>query len=290
MKFLALLSDNINLKKHGERIVFETKTKKVSLLLNNIYGILVFGRIHLSGDALNFILNRDIPIFFLTRFGKLKGILYTETITSNYNNRLVQYKAHLNKRLEIAKLLVGEKLNSIETFFGIGLETEKRLLEEAENIDQIMGVEGVASRKMFEKVKELLEDANLTFEERNYHPPKDEVNALLSLTYTLVYLTALPVVVGLGYDPYISFLHSKRGTHAAFCSDVMEPIRPFITRELVYEIRRGTFKVKDFQKTQKGIYLKDEALNKFLNFYEGKLTEVLERLKDNLVKLAEKLE
>jgi hypothetical protein len=70
MKFLALLSDNINLKKQGERIIFETKTKKVSLLLNNIYGILVFGRIHISGDALNFILKKDIPVFFLTRFGR----------------------------------------------------------------------------------------------------------------------------------------------------------------------------------------------------------------------------
>jgi CRISPR-associated protein Cas1 len=290
MKFLALLSDSVNIKKQGERIVFETKTKKVSLLLNNIYGILVFGRTHISGNALNFILKKDIPVFFLTRFGRLKGILYTETITSNYNNRLAQYNAHLNKRVEIARFLVMEKINSIETFFGLNLEREKLLLEEARSVDQIMGIEGIASKKMFDKVKELLREAPLPFEERSYHPPKDEVNALLSLAYTMVYLSAVPVVVALGYDPYISFLHSKRGTHAAFCSDIMEPVRPFITRELIYEIKRGTFREEDFQKTQKGIYLKDEALDKFLNFYEGKLNEVLERLKETLLKFSEKVE
>jgi CRISPR-associated protein Cas1 len=290
MKFLALLSDNINLRKQGERVIFETRTKRVSLLLNNIYGILVFGRVHISGDALNFILSRDIPVFFLTRFGRLKCILYTETLTSNYNNRLSQYEAHIHKRVEIARFLVREKIESIETFFGINLDAEKLLLEEAESVDQIMGIEGIASKKMFDRVKELLREAPLPFEERSYYPPKDEVNALLSLAYTMVYLTAIPVVVALGYDPYVSFLHSKRGTHAAFCSDIMESIRPFITRELVYEIKRGTFKVEDFQKTQKGIYLKDEALDKFLNFYEGKLNEVLDRLKENLLKFSEKLE
>jgi hypothetical protein len=36
MKFLALLSDSVNIKKQGERIVFETKTKKVSLLLSEL--------------------------------------------------------------------------------------------------------------------------------------------------------------------------------------------------------------------------------------------------------------
>jgi CRISPR-associated protein Cas1 len=189
----------------------------------------------------------------------------------------------LENRLEVAKFFVLKKLEEIENSFRIDLADERKLLEEVNNIDTVRGVEGIASRKMFEEVKKLLEETDWNFEGRSYRPPADEVNALLSLSYTLVYATALPLVVGLGYDPYISFLHSKRGTHAAFCSDLMEPIRPFITFRLVKELKRGLFKKDDFKKdSRRGYYLTENGLWKFLNWFERTAAEVTEKLSNTL--------
>jgi CRISPR-associated protein Cas1 len=213
----------------------------------------------------------------------MKGFLMPELVASNYNNRLEQYALFLEDRVGVAKFFVLKKLEEIEGSFGVVLEEEKKLLTEAKDLDAVRGVEGVASRKMFEEVKKLLKGTNWNFEGRSYRPPTDEVNALLSLSYTLVYATALPVVVGLGYDPYISFLHSKRGTHAAFCSDLMEPVRPFITLRLVEELRRGLFKREDFQRdARRGYYLTEGGLWKFLSWFERNTEEVIGKLSDTL--------
>jgi len=282
-RFFAIFSNGVIISKNGSRLVFQRGDEKISIPTRYLRSVLVFGKVSLTGDATNLLLSEDIPIFFLTQFGRMKGFLMTELVASNYNNRLEQYSLFLKNRLEVAKFFVLKKLEEIENTFSINLADERKLLEEANNLDAVRGVEGIASRKMFEKVKKLLEETDWNFEGRSYRPPTDEVNALLSLSYTLVYATALPLVVGLGYDPYISFLHSKRGTHAAFCSDLMEPIRPFITLRLVEELTRGLFKRDDFKKdTRRGYYLTENGLWKFLNWFERIAAEVTEKLSNTL--------
>jgi CRISPR-associated protein Cas1 len=282
-RFFAIFSNGVIISKNGSRLVFQRGDEKISIPTRYLRSVLVFGKVSLTGDATNLLLSEDIPIFFLTQFGRMKGFLMTELVASNYNNRLEQYSLFLKNRLEVAKFFVLKKLEEIENTFSINLADERKLLEEANNLDAVRGVEGIASRKMFEKVKKLLEGTDWNFEGRSYRPPTDEVNALLSLSYTLVYATALPLVVGLGYDPYISFLHSKRGTHAAFCSDLMEPIRPFITLRLVEELTRGLFKRDDFKKDpRRGYYLTESGLWKFLNWFERITAEVTEKLSDTL--------
>jgi len=276
-KFFAVFSNGVKISKQGKRLTFERGGKKTSILVSHLSAVLVFGKVSLSGDAINLLLSENIPIFFLTRFGRLKGFLLNEFLPSNYNNRLRQFELYQTKRLEVAKFFVLKKLEEIEKVFLVELKEEKGLLSEAKDLDTVRGIEGTASRKMFEEIKKELEEMEFDFKGREYNPPPDEVNALLSLTYTMVYLTSLPVIMTLGYDPYIGFLHSKRGTHAAFCSDLMEPIRPFITYELIKEIKRKLFLKNDFE-TSKGVYLKEEALTKFLNWFEGQTEEVLGKL------------
>jgi len=286
-RFFAIFSNGVKVSKSGNRLVFENSAKRVSVLLKDLYGILVFGKASFSGDALNFLLREEVPLFFLSRFGKLKGFLLSEVVRSNYNTRLEQYNLFLTKRLEVAKFFVVKKLDAIEKTFLLDLSHEKLQAQTAQDLDTLRGIEGKASVKMFEEVKKELEESEFTFKGRDYRPPPDEVNALLSFAYTMVHLTALPIVVALGYDPYIAFLHSKRGTHAAFCSDIMEPVRPFVTQNLVAEIVRETFKKRDFQKNpQGGYYLKEEALAKFLTWYENQTEEILKSLSQTLAEFA----
>ena len=285
-KFFAIFSDAVSVKRSGKRLTLIKGDKKISVLLKNLKAILVFGNAHFSGESLNLILSEEVPIFLFTRFGKLKGIIYSETLASNYNNRLEQYELYKNKRLEVAKFFVLKKVGEIENVFQLSLEEYKQKLLEASDLNEVRGIEGIVSKLMFERVKETLTDSPFKFEERSYYPPKDEVNALLSLTYTLIYAMTYPLVVSLGYDPYISFLHSKRGTHMAFCSDVMEVSRPFATYELVEKIKAKVFKKSDFDNNSKGIYLNPEGLNKLLNFVENISDRVLELIRDCLAEFS----
>jgi len=59
------------------------------------------------------------------------------------------------------------------------------------------------------------------------------------------------------------------------------------TQNLVFELTKGTFKRRDFQKdTRRGFYLKEESLARFLNWFEGQTERVLEKLSETLAEFS----
>jgi len=61
---------------------------------------------------------------------------------------------------------------------------------------------------------------------RNRRPPKDPVNALLSLTYTIAMSEMRRAVHQRGLDPCVGFLHSPASGREAMTIDMLELLRP----------------------------------------------------------------
>ncbi len=80
-------------------------------------------------------------------------------------------------------------------------------LDPAASLDEIRGVEGSAAREWFAFMAGLIPD-KWGFTGRNRRPPKDPVNALLSLGYTLLLGEVHKAVLARGLDPGIGFLHA----------------------------------------------------------------------------------
>lgn len=276
-----------DIRKSGERIKFLNGSGSIEKPVRYIEAVIAMGKVSISSDALSLLLSRGVPVFFLSKFGKLKGVLTSNILSSANTNRLRQYENFKRNKLSIARNIVDAKLRRIEEVFHLNLSHLRSELECADSIDSLMGIEGKASRLMFKRFKESIEGSELRFGGRSFHPPTDEVNALLSLVYSFTYALAFPVVLYLGYDPYLSFLHSKRGTHASFCSDIIEPARPILTKELESPIKRGLFSKKDFSKESKGVFLRKESLPKFMNWFEGLKEKILEEIKRSVVSVGE---
>src|SRR5258708_37547593 len=66
------------------------------------------------------------------------------------------------------------------------------------------------------------------FEGRNRRPPRDPVNALLSLAYSMLAKDLTIACYAVGFDPYMGFYHQLRHGRAALAVDLMEPFRPLI--------------------------------------------------------------
>jgi CRISPR-associated protein Cas1 len=104
-------------------------------------------------------------------------------------------------------------------------------VKEAYTFEQLLGMEGNVSNMMFKAFEKRLK-GETGFKgsfKRSYNPPLDEINGLLSFLYTLYYSYLLPQLVVEGFDPYVGFLHRRRGRHAILVSDVMEEARPYLT-------------------------------------------------------------
>lgn len=88
----------------------------------------------------------------------------------------------------------------------------------------LRGLEGAAARAHFQGLAAVLPPA-LGFEGRNRRPPRDPVNACLSLAYTLLHVEAVQASHLAGLDPLLGFYHRPAFGRESLASDLIEPLR-----------------------------------------------------------------
>ena len=139
---------------------------------------------------------------------------------------------------------------------------QSSLLASSLDNDALMGREGAAAEAWFRFLAGLL-PAEWRFLGRNRRPPKDPVNALLSLSYALVYSEAGQAVRQRGLDPCVGYLHVPVPGRDSLTLDVMEPLRPgadaFVLSLLGHQLEPGHFSTND----QDGCRLNKEGRKKY---------------------------
>ncbi len=138
----------------------------------------------------------------------------------------------------------------------------------------LMGLEGHGAKAYFSILRAALKK-QLLFGPRSRRPPKDPVNALLSLGYSLLtanLMTALEIV---GLDPYCGFFHATAYGRPALALDLMEEFRPIIVDSVVLSlVNKRMLSVKDFEaggRNDQGIYLTRRGRRVFFEQYTRRL-------------------
>lgn len=150
--------------------------------------------------------------------------------------------------------------------------------------DAARGVEGAASAAYFEALQQLFPPA-LGFQGRNRRPPRDPVNACLSLIYTLLYGAAVEAAVGAGLDPAAGFLHEPAPGRAGLACDLVEPYRAAADRIVAGLFRQRVLRKEHFE-TGGGACLLGKAGRRA--FYEG-IEEPVEVLRQRMRAMARRL-
>jgi len=97
-------------------------------------------------------------------------------------------------------------------------------LKSATGREQLMGYEGAAAHIWFDALARIL-PKEWKFKGRNRRPPKDPINALMSLTYTMAMGDVHRTVHERGLDPCIGFLHALLPGRESLVLDILEPLR-----------------------------------------------------------------
>lgn len=93
--------------------------------------------------------------------------------------------------------------------------------------ETLRGIEGAAAAAYWRAFTSLFADS-LSFTGRNRRPPRDPVNAALSLGYTLLHYEAVRACYGAGLDPIIGYYHELDFGRESLASDLIEPLRPAV--------------------------------------------------------------
>lgn len=285
MGMLYLLSEGSAARKIGPRIAVEKDGEIVGRLpVRSIDGVVIGRNAQISTQVIFELLELNIPIVYIDDYGKILGNLCNEKQTAARLLRQIEIFNDTDKQLTLAKDVVGEKISNQQNILKQYAKSKnsdklgeklKRLKSQADKIissktiDELRGVEGMASKIYFSAFPELIDLTRWTWKGRSQHPAADPLNALLNYGYAFLEREVRIAVSLASMDARIGFFHSNDGRKDSLVYDLMEFFRqPVIDRFVLSLVNRKMISPDDFEKSKDDCRLKFDAIKVWCTRYE----------------------
>jgi CRISPR-associated protein Cas1 len=287
--YVGKRSEHLTVKKDGKEI---TKVP-----MHAVRQVVLFGNVQVSTQALQTLIENEIPVSLLTGYGKFIGG-FQPPPKKNVHLREAQFKMFADPTacLTLAKEVVRAKLSNQRALLMRSLRGDGdhgsdersardmadllKRLDKAESVGTVFGLEGQGAALYFGEFGRFLvkqpPGRGFDFNSRNRRPPKDPVNALLSFAYALLAKDCFAAACTVGFDPYKGFFHVNRHGKPSLALDLMEEFRPIIADSVVLTlINNEMLTPADFLVWKDACQLTENGRRIFFQAYEQrKATEV----------------
>lgn len=267
------------LSKHGDQLHVTMDGETLSKHpLRQVRAVYLFGAVQMSAQLIHACLEEEKDVSYFAPSGRFLGML-RGLPASGVDARLGQYRMFQepDKCLTLAREVVRAKIHNQRVMLmrnGDATEAaldELRLLREqtadVNDLSCLLGIEGRAAALYFGSFGSMIKEkkmADFTFAERNKRPPRDPVNAVLSLAYSMLAKELAGVCHAVGLDPFFGFYHRPRYGRPALALDLMEEFRPLTADSLAVSlINRGEVLPSDFIFSSQGCNLNEYGRRAF---------------------------
>lgn len=298
------------IKVEGNTLCFYDNNKKAGCVpLEPIKRVVFVGNMTVETSVLRKLSDMGISAIFLTgRRLRFAGMIHGPL----HNNGILRVKQYEKSKSEFARIFSQEiilrKTKSQVEFikeiislkpdkkfiFSLKLETLNKILNKLEketfDIESLKGLEGSASSTYFSFYTKLYKES-LNFKARTRRPPRDPVNAMLSLCYTLIHYELIREIEIIGLDPIIGFYHQFEYGRESLACDLVELFRTNVDRFIWNLFETKEFSKSDFTKDNEtgGYYLKKCRREKFYFVYETWVKDLRNIFRDEIRSLARRI-
>lgn len=217
--------------------------------------------------------------------GKLRNM---RTILMRYARQYPDAQMHeqvesIKRCIQAAEQTIGKNVHAVIEAHEIDTEPENaqedgtRADTRMHGLGSLLGCEGAGSAAYFSVFSTLIKcNWSHGFSKRVRRPPTDPVNALLSYGYVILTSQVASILAGVGFDPYIGYLHASRYGKPALALDLMEEFRPIIVDSVVLsllnnrQLSRG-----DFIQELNSYRMTEATKRLFLQKFEERMQEVI---------------
>jgi CRISP-associated protein Cas1 len=275
-------------KEYGRLLVTREDQVILRVPVRSVSQVVLVGNAGATTQALHSLLQAGVPLYLVSRTGKHLGSLAPPT-GGNVRLRKSQYLKDddASFRLGLARSIVLGKIRNQYTLVQrlarrrslakVQELTRLRALVQSacssSSLESLLGVEGEAARIYFSVYLNCFK-AQWIAAKRSRRPPKDPVNALLSLGYTFLGQAAIAALETVGLDPYLGYLHTEKYGRPALALDLIEEFRVPLVDSLVLDLlNHDTLAERDFivDPATGGVQLTRGGMSLFVRKFSGKL-------------------
>ena len=272
-------------KRLGERIVVSKNTMTLlDIPAFQIDNLALIGNVQITTQAMHMLMENGVDVSHFTYGGKYLGHTAAES-SRNIFLRFEQYAFYqdMERRMNMARLLVSGKIsNQIALIrnhrFTEGydwrvdvarMEELRQTLPERKTPNEILGVEGLCSNIYFKAFGHMIK-GDFAFNGRNRRPPRDPINVIISLAYTLLTKEMVSALDAESYETYLGFLHGIRYGRKSLALDMIEQFRqPAVDRLVLLLFGKRMLGKYDFEFPEEGrVILTEDGFKKFCAEYE----------------------
>ncbi len=286
MAALYIKEQGAVIQKMGERIMVKKgNATLLELPVLHVENIALIGNVQITAQALHMLMERGTDVSHFSWSGKYLGQTAADA-SKNIFLRFEQYRFYLDmeKRLEMARIITSNKIkNQIAVIGGHSwresdydwkkdvqqMEIYRQELTDKRTPNELLGVEGICSNIYFRAFGNMLK-CDFSFQGRNRRPPRDPVNVIISLAYTLLTKEVCSALEAESFEPYLGFLHGIRYGRKSLALDMMEEFRqPVVDRLVILLFNKRMLGKYDFDIPEEGrILLNEDGFKKFCTEYE----------------------
>ncbi len=286
--YLTIQGSKIN-KEHQRIVIRKNKEILGKFPIREVKRLILLGNIQLTTQVMRMLMDHGVDVSFLSTRGRLQGRLVSpHSLDGPLQIAQVQALNSPDYRLLFSQIIVEHKIvsqrriisrhlrNHPNPALSEALQQLERLqtrISNTKDIASVMGLEGACGRHYFQVFSHLLRNQNFTFEDRNRRPPRDPVNAMLSLGYSLLTRELAHLLEANGINPFLGLLHGLRKGRDSLALDLIEEFRaPVVDRFILSLLNLQQFHPDDFHhSTQHGVQLHEDSLRRFLRFWEERM-------------------
>ena len=260
----------------GEIQVFLNGEQVAGIPTHQLCEVCLYGAIQITAQAQQMLMQEGIPLAWFSPAGRFIGMTQG-VFCSGVDARMGQYALYRDsaRRLYLASEIIRAKIHNQRVVLmrnGNANDADIKKLASLRdscklqpNLLSLRGVEGTAASIYFSNFSSMIKSRfSFDFNGRNRRPPRDPVNALLSMAYSILVKELTGVAHAVGLDPFLGFFHSPRYGRPALSLDMMEEFRPLIADSTVLSLlNRSEIAPGDFTNTSKGVFLSDTARRQF---------------------------
>ena len=290
---LFVTTEDAYLTLDGENTVVKRSDEEIARFpLHTLEGIIMFTYAGASPALMGECASRGIAMTFCSPRGRFLARVSGDN-NGNVLLRRTQYRIadDIDKSCEIARNMVFGKVHNsrwsvdrtlrdhrmrvnAEKLERAGQNLQSALPEilDVSDLSALRGIEGETASVYFSVIDEMIlrEKESFYFKNRNRRPPLDNINAMLSFTYTLLSRDCASALETAGLDSYVGFLHRDRPGRSSLALDLMEELRPCLADRFVLTcVNNGIVNGDDFIQRESGaVFLTDNGRKKFLGAWQ----------------------